>query len=170
MREVAQNRDRTSFEVLFDAFAPKVKSFLIRRGLDTPSAEDLMQDVLLSVWTKAGLYDTSRGSLQAWIFTIARNALIDRARRRKPDLSIDMIEWDPVDESESSEQRLLREERASRLKVAMQSISSDQLAVLHLAYQDELSQSEIATKLGLPLGTVKSRLRLAYTHLRSSLG
>ena len=169
IRQVAQNLDRESFGELFDLLAPKVKGLLMRRGLDSASAEDVMQDVMLNVWTKAGLFDPGRGSLQGWVFTIARNAMIDRVRRQKPNISIDMIEWDPVDETEGSEQRMLREERAEILQVAMKAIPADQLAVLQLAYQEELTQTEIAVKLSLPLGTVKSRMRLAYAHLRGAM-
>jgi RNA polymerase sigma-70 factor (ECF subfamily) len=169
IRQVAQNLDRDAFSTLFDLLAPKVKALLMRRGLDSAAAEDVMQDVMISVWTKAGLYDATRGSLQGWVFTIARNALIDRVRRRKPDISIDMIEWDPADETEDSEERMLREERASQLKGAMKAVPADQLAVLQLAYQEELTQTEIAARLGLPLGTVKSRMRLAYAHLRGAM-
>jgi RNA polymerase sigma-70 factor (ECF subfamily) len=169
IRQVAQNLDREAFGALFDLLAPKVKGLLMRRGLDSASAEDVMQDVMLNVWTKAGLFDSSRGSLQGWVFTIARNAMIDRVRKQKPNISIDMIEWDPADESEGSEQRMLREERAAILQVAMKAIPTDQQAVLQLAYREELTQTEIAAKLGLPLGTVKSRMRLAYAHLRGSM-
>ena len=169
IRQVAQNLDREAFGQLFDHLAPKIKALLIRRGLDRPSAEDVMQEVMITVWTKAGLYDATRGSLNAWVFTIARNALIDRVRRRKPELSIDMIEWDPVDESEGSEEHMLREERATKLRTAMKMIAPEQFAILRLAFQEELTQTEIAGKLGLPLGTVKSRMRLAYSHLRNSL-
>jgi RNA polymerase sigma-70 factor (ECF subfamily) len=169
VRQVAQNLDREAFSTLFDLLAPKVKALLMRRGLDAAAAEDLMQDVMLSVWTKAGLYDPTRGSLQGWVFTIARNALIDRIRRKKPDISIDMIEWEPVDESENSEQRMLREERAAKLQSALKTIAAEQLSVLQLAFQEELTQTEIAARLSLPLGTVKSRMRLAYAHLRSAM-
>jgi RNA polymerase sigma-70 factor, ECF subfamily len=169
IRQVAQNLDREAFGQLFDLLAPKVKGLLMRRGLDAASAEDVMQDVMVSVWTKAGLFDPSRGSLQGWVFTIARNAMIDRIRRNKPDISIDMIEWDPADESEGTEQRMLREERAEILQVAMKAIPAEQFDVLQLAYHEELSQTEIAAKLGLPLGTVKSRMRLAYAHLRTAM-
>ncbi len=169
IRLVAQNRDREAFASLFDHLAPKVKAFLIRRGLNAAGAEDVMQDVMLSIWTKASLYDAPRGSFQAWVFTIARNALIDRVRRQKPDISIDMIEWDPADETEGSEERMLREERATKLNSAMKDIPPDQFAILQLAFHEELTQTEIASKLNVPLGTVKSRMRLAYAHLRGRM-
>jgi len=166
---VAQNLDRAAFGELFDELAPKVKALLMRRGMDAAGAEDVMQEVMISIWTKAGLFDAERGSVMAWVYTIARNALIDRVRKQKPSLSIDMIEWDPVDETEGVEDRMLRDERAVGLQAALKTIPSDQLAILNLAYREELTQTEIAEKLGLPLGTVKSRMRLAYARLRGTL-
>ncbi len=169
LRMVAQNLDREAFGSLFDQLAPRVKSLLMRRGMDSAGAEDVMQEVMISVWTKAGLFDATRGSVQAWVYTIARNALIDRVRKQKPQLSIEMIEWDPIDESEGVEDRMLREERSVKLNGAMKTIPSDQLTILNMAYREELTQTEIATKLGLPLGTVKSRMRLAYAKLREAM-
>jgi RNA polymerase sigma-70 factor, ECF subfamily len=169
VRQVAQNLDRSAYAELFDVFASPVKAILMRRGMDGPAAEDIMQDVMLSVWTKAGLYDPARGSLKAWVFTIARNAMIDRLRKQKLTISVDMIEWEPADESEDAEQQLMRGELAHRLRSAMTTISNEQLTVLRLAFEEELTQAQIAEKLGLPLGTVKSRMRLAYAHLRGEL-
>jgi len=169
IRLVAQNLDREAFAALFDELAPKVKSLLMRRGLDSSGAEDVMQDVMISIWTKAGLFDPARGSVMAWVYTISRNALIDRVRKLKPQLSLEMIEWDPVDETEGVEERMLRDEREEKLQGAMRDIPSDQLEILNLAYREELSQTEIAAKLGLPLGTVKSRMRLAYAKLRGAM-
>jgi RNA polymerase sigma-70 factor, ECF subfamily len=169
IRLVAQNLDRAAFGELFDELAPKVKALLMRRGMDSAGAEDVMQDVMINIWTKAGLFDVERGSVMAWVYTIARNAMIDRVRKQKPNLSIDMIEWDPVDETEGVEERMLRDERTVSLQGALKKIPVDQLEILNLAYREELSQTEIAEKLGLPLGTVKSRMRLAYARLRNTL-
>lgn len=166
---VAQNLDRAAFSELFDALAPRVKGALQKRGLDRDAAEDVMQDVLLNVWVKAGLFDPARGSVMGWVYTIARNASIDRARRQKPNVSLDLIEWEPVDESESSEQRLLRLGDNEGLKRAMQYVPADQMIIIKLAFEEELSQSEIAKRLGLPLGTVKSRMRLAYARMRKCI-
>lgn len=169
MRLVAQNLDRAAFSELFDALAPRVKASLMKSGLDSASAEDLLQDVMISIWTKAGLFDPARGSVFAWVFTIARNARIDKARRKKPVTSLDLMQWDPVDESESSEETMVRAENASALHLAMKTISSDQRIVIEMSFVQELTQADIATRLSLPLGTVKSRMRLAYAHLRVAL-
>lgn len=167
--KVAQEQDRQAFAELFDAMAPRLKSRLMKSGLDAANAEDLLQDVMVSVWTKAGLFDPDRGSAFAWVFTIARNAKIDRMRRSRPTASLDIMEWDPIDDSESSEDRLIKADRVSGLEKALKSISPEQRIILEMAFVEELPQSDIARKLGLPLGTVKSRMRLAYSHLRKSL-
>lgn len=169
IRLVASNLDREAFAELFDTLAPKVKAILLRRGLNRDAAEDVMQDVLLNVWIKAGLFDPDRGSLMGWVYTIARNAAIDRARRQKPNVSLDLIEWDPVDDAESSEQKLIRGDQNKSLKRAMKDVPEEQMVIIRMAFEDELSQTEIATRLNLPLGTVKSRMRLAYGRLRKAL-
>ncbi len=166
---VAQNLDREAFGELFDALAPRVKSTLRKRGLDREAAEDVMQDVLLSIWIKAGLFDPARGSLMGWVYTITRNASIDRARRQKPSVSLDLIEWEPADQSESSEDRVLRLSANENLKSAMTLVPADQLVIIRMAFEQDLSQSEIASRLKLPLGTVKSRMRLAYARMRKCI-
>lgn len=169
MRLVALNLDRVAFAELFDALAPRVKASMMKAGLDSASAEDLLQDVMISIWTKAGLFDPARGSIFAWVFTIARNARIDKARRKKPVTSLELMEWDPVDESESSEQTMVRAQDASALHRALKTISPGQRIIIEMAFVQEMTQADIAIKLSLPLGTVKSRMRLAYAHLRVAL-
>jgi RNA polymerase sigma-70 factor (ECF subfamily) len=169
MRLVAQNLDREAFAELFDVLAPRIKASLMKAGMDNVAAEDVLQDVMLSIWTKAGLFDPTRGSVFGWAYTIARNARIDRLRRMRPTASLDQMEWDPVDEHDSAEESLVKAGDVTALRGALLSISVEQREIVELAFTQDLTQTEIASRLGLPLGTVKSRLRLAYAHLRKVL-
>ncbi len=169
VRLIAQDLDKTAFSALFDETAPRIKASFLKMGMDSSGAEDLLQDVMINVWTKAGLFDPARGTVFGWIFTIARNARIDRWRRDKPTTPLDLLDWNPADESENSEDRLVRLDEASALQAALVGISAEQKQILEFSYIEGLTQIEIAKRLQLPLGTVKSRMRLAYTHLRKAL-
>ena len=166
---VAERQDREAFAALFRHFAPRVKSYLMRFGAERGAVDEVLQETFTAVWTKARLYDPSRASASTWIFTIARNRRIDAFRReRRP-------EFDPSDpafvpEAEpAGEDRVTARERSEYLKEAMAELSEEQREVLHLSFFEENSHDAIAQRLGLPVGTVKSRIRLAYGHLRSRL-
>src|SRR5262249_36215685 len=131
-------------------------------------AEDLAQETLLNVWRKAAHFDPARAAAGAWIFAIARNLQIDAGRRdRVP------ADWaDPSDEPDPPPDPapdLSATERAQRLRQAVRALPPDQLSVVELSFFSDKPHAEIATELGLPLGTVKSRLRLALVRLRTSL-
>lgn len=169
MRLVAQNLDKSAFSELFDFLGPRIKSSLMRAGMDATAAEDVMQDVMINVWTKAGLFDPARGGVLGWVHTIARNVRIDRLRRAPPATPLNLVDWDPVDDSASSEETLVKTGEAQALRHALTGLSPEQRTIIDLAFAQELTQAQIATKLELPLGTVKSRLRLAYAHLKKCL-
>jgi RNA polymerase sigma-70 factor (ECF subfamily) len=168
LRRIAVDRDTEAFQELFEQFAPRVKAVLIRQGADPGTAEELAQETMLTVWRKAGYYVEGRGNVSTWVFTIARNLRIDRIRRQKAwaevddDLSTHVADDAPPDEQvmQSQTQHLVGE--------ALKTLPAEQLEVIRLSYMEGLSQSEIAEKLSLPLGTVKSRMRLAYQRLRGS--
>ena len=165
---IAEHRDRESFIALFTSFAPKVKGYLLRHGLAEQVAEDLAQETLLAVWRKAEQFDPMRASAGAWIYTIARNLRVDLLRRElHPDDGCigEMPIAQPTPEDE-----LKALEAEKRLRAAIETLPREQAQVLQLSYFEERTHSEIASRLGLPLGTVKSRIRLASTHLRSALG
>lgn len=165
---IAERGDRAAFSTLFTAFAPKVKAFLIRRGAAAP--EELTQEVMLTVWRKAGFFDPARGTGEAWLFAIARNACIDAARRRRGQ---PLLELDPVadaPEPPRGDLELEASQDARRVHDAIGALSPEQLAVVRLSFFDDRPHAEIAERLGLPLGTVKSRLRLAMKRLRDLLG
>jgi RNA polymerase sigma-70 factor (ECF subfamily) len=169
MRMVAQNLDKHAFGELFDFLAPRIKSALMKAGADAAAAEDVMQDVMIKVWTKAGLFDPARGGVLGWVHTIARNVRIDRLRRTQPSTSLNLVEWDLVDDQDSSEERLVKSGETVALQKALAVIPPEQREIIELAFVQELTQAQIAARLALPLGTVKSRMRLAYAHLKKCL-
>ena len=165
---VAMRRDRDAFARLFDHFAPRLKAYLMKAGATAGAAEDFAQDAMLTVWRKAELFDRTKAHAATWIFTIARNRRLDVLRqdaRRLPLPEIDLAQ----DEPEQPDTVVLAAENAARLKAAMARLSPDQIEVLRLAFFQDNAHSEIARRLELPLGTVKSRIRKAMIKLRTLL-
>ncbi|HEX4299159.1 MAG TPA: sigma-70 family RNA polymerase sigma factor [Devosia sp.] len=169
LARIGRTRDVDDFEALFRHFAPRLKAYMARTGSPGP-AEELMQETMVAVWNKAVLYDPGKGAASTWIFAIARNLRIDAYRREKhPEFD----ENDPAlqPQAQPVADRLLEiEQQAGQIRDAMQVLPPDQVEVLRLAYFEDKSQSAIAAALDLPLGTVKSRMRLALVKLRAALG
>ena len=167
---VATRQDRNAFAELFAYYAPRVKSYLLRLGADNALAEEIVQDVMVTVWRKAGLFDRAQASASTWIFRIARNRRIDLFRRSK------RPELDPEEEMvlpsgvEAPDARVEAMETEARVRSAMKDLPEEQVLLLKLAFYEGLSHSEIAAKLGAPLGTVKSRIRLAFAKMKARLG
>lgn len=169
LQAVAQRRDRQAFALVFRHFAPRVKSYLLRLGTPQDEAEELMQEAMANVWRRAASYDPAKAAVSTWVFTIARNLAIDsfrRSRRAEVDFEDPSLE---VDAPEPPDRRLLANQSARQLKDALEHLPEEQLEIVRLAYFDDRSQSRIARELGVPLGTVKSRLRLALGRLRKAL-
>jgi RNA polymerase sigma-70 factor, ECF subfamily len=169
LTRVAEVRDRAAFAVLFDHFAPRVKSFMMRKGSNAEQAEDLVQEAMIAVWTKAAMFSSDRGSVSTWIFTIARNLRIDRLRREKSQLYTDLEDFDAPDLRTDAEESLGRSQEDNHVAIALAQIPEEQRQLLILSYVEDVPQSEIATRLKIPLGTVKSRMRLGYSRLRKIL-
>ena len=169
IERIARVADREAFAELFRRFAPRIKSYLKRLGCETGQAEELTQETMVMVWRRAAMFDRRRASASTWLFTIARNKRIDALRReRRPEID----PTDPAlvpDPAPSAEEPLLLRQRTGRLAAALAELPREQAELIHLAYFDEHSQSAIAEARRLPLGTVKSRLRLALSRLRRSL-
>ena len=166
---VAQNRDRQAFAQLFDHFAPRLKSFMMRKNTSAELAEDLVQEAMIAVWTKAALYESSKGSVTTWVFTIARNLRIDRIRRDVHMPTTELGDYDEPSEAPEGEELLGRKQEDGLVARALNAIPEEQRQILVLSFVEDMPQSEIASKLAIPLGTVKSRMRLAYGHLRRIL-
>jgi len=166
---VALRRDREAYARLFEHFAPRLKAYLMRAGAPSGAAEDFAQEALLTVWRKAELYDPSRAAASAWVFTIARNLRIDTLRRDRssvPKIDLSQLPDDPL----RPDDILDDQDRVSRVRKALETLSKEQASVVQLSFFHDKAHSEIARELGLPLGTVKSRLRLAMLRLRDMLG
>ena len=167
---VGQLRDRAAFQLLFDHFAPRVKGYLMRLGAGNAVAEDLAQEALLVVWRKAALFDPAKASASTWIFTIARNLRIDAIRKeRRPELDPNDPSLQPQAEP-ASDEGLDWAKAEDRLRVALAELPREQAQIIALSFLAEKPHSTIASELGLPLGTVKSRIRLAMARLRLALG
>ena len=166
---VATVQDRAAYSEIFAYYAPRVKAWLMRLGADSALAEEIAQDVMVTVWRKAGLFDRRQASVSTWIFRIARNRRIDVFRRTKrPAL-------DPEEEMilpagvEAPDAAIEAMETETRVRAAMQDLPEEQVLLLRLAFYDGLSHREIAEKLDVPLGTVKSRIRLAFGKMKARL-
>jgi RNA polymerase sigma-70 factor (ECF subfamily) len=160
-------RDEAAFAELFAHFAPRVKAFLIRSGADDGLAEECAQEVMATLWQKAHLFDPARASVSTWVFTIARNRRIDALRRQRRPEPED-LPWGPEAEPQQDDVLALQQD-SERLAEALRSLPEKQRVLIERAYFGELSHSEIAEETGLPLGTIKSRIRLALDRLRHAL-
>ena len=167
--EATARKDRDAFAVLFNFYAPRIKSYLLRLNAPDSLAEELTQEVMLAVWRKAETFDKSQASASTWIFRIARNRRIDAARRAaKPALDGEDPALQPP-EVEMPDDAAHAMGREARVREALKTLPEEQVALLRLAFFDGLSHRDIADRIGAPLGTVKSRLRLAFDKLRRVL-
>ncbi len=165
---IRDNKDRAAFAQLFRHFAPRVKAFLMKSGADAGLAEECTQEVMATLWTKAHMFDPSRASVATWVFTIARNRKIDAIRRQRRPEPED-LPWGPEAEPDQAEVMSLRQE-SEKLAEAIAALPEKQKDLIQRAYFGDLSHSEIAEQTGLPLGTIKSRIRLALDRLRHAMG
>jgi RNA polymerase sigma-70 factor, ECF subfamily len=167
---IAQRRDRTAFASLFGLYAPRIKAMLMRMGEGAEVAEDIAQETLLTIWRKAEQYDPARASVSAWVYAIARNLRIDRLRRAQRATAVTLYETAEIGEAEGPDGSLDAAERDRRVRMAMQELPEAQATVVKLSFFEGRAHGDIAECLKLPLGTVKSRLRLAMSRLRNLLG
>lgn len=170
LRRIANAQDRVAFGELFAHFGPRIKAYLMRGGTSAPAAEDLAQEAMLIVWRKAALFDPAKASVATWIFTIARNLRIDALRReRRPGFNPD----DPslLPEGERGADAVLEARVVENaLTLALRDLPPGQSEIVMQSFFLDKPHSQIAAEMGIPLGTVKSRLRLAMTRLRLALG
>jgi RNA polymerase sigma-70 factor, ECF subfamily len=169
MNAISAERSKPAFSELFSFYAPRIKSYMLRLGAGDAEAEELAQDVMITVWQKAGLYDRRQASVSTWMFRIARNRRIDVQRRqRRTDLNPDDATLRPPELAQPDD-LLARGQLEAVVRSELVKLPADQLRLLQAAFYDGLSHSEIARAFNLPLGTVKSRIRMAFLRLRGEL-
>lgn len=174
IQAVGQAADRNAFACLFRHFAPRVKGFLMRSGSSAELAEELCQETMVIVWRRAVSFDPARAALSTWIFTIARNLRTDYHRRADGTVNVaDTDDWspeqEPADTQPSPDDRVLAAQQEQGVHFALAALPPDQALVLRLSFFEEHAHARIAEQLGIPLGTVKSRIRLAVAQLRRTL-
>lgn len=170
LRAVAERQDRGAFGRLFQYFAPRIVSFMERSGVSAAEAEEISQDTMVAVWRKAALYDPAQAGVSTWVYTIARNLRVDLARKAaRANAGVAAMREMPTRLEASVEEVALAGERDARLRSAMATLSPEQATVLRLSFFAEKPHAEIARELSLPLGTVKSRTRLAMAKIRAIL-
>lgn len=167
VERIHRHKDEKAFAELFRHFAPRVKAFLMKSGASDSLAEECTQEVMATLWHKAHMFDPSRASVATWIFTIARNRKIDALRKQRRPEPED-LPWGPQEEPDQADVLSLQQEN-ERLVRAMSQLPEKQRELIERAYFGDLSQSEIAAQTGLPLGTIKSRIRLALERLRHEM-
>lgn len=169
MAAVAEHQDVDAYQLLYRHFVPKVRAYMSKIGSDRAFADEMAQEALLTVWRKARLFDPGRGQASTWIYTIARNVRID-ALRRGPRPTFDPNDPAFIPEDEPAADVVLeRQQDADRLRVAMASLKPDEIKTLRLSFFEDMAHPAIAAALGIPIGTVKSRIRNACLKLRAIL-
>lgn len=163
LAQFAETREKSSYVQLFSHFAPKVKAYIIRLGLVEATADELMQETMLAVWNKAHLFNPAKAAASTWIFTLARNQSIDWMRRQKyPEYEFE--EWHAgEDDGDAGEQSVL----SDRMAEAIKALPDNQAQVIYMSFFEGRSHQEIADRIGIPLGSVKSRIRLAAGKLKT---
>lgn len=166
---VAERQDRDAFAELFGHFAPRLAAFVMRSGADRELAEELAQEAMISVWRKAGSFDPARAAVSTWIFAIVRNKRIDRLRREnRPEITEDeyLAQYEPEKDALGVVETV---EEQKTLRLSIRRLPNEQAEVIEKAFYEDKSHSVIADELGLPLGTVKSRIRLALGRLKEMI-
>lgn len=174
LRAIAERGDHSAFATVFRHFAPRVKAFLVWRGLAAGLAEELTQEVMVNVWRKAGSFDPAKAAVSTWIFTIARNLFIDFQRRGHPQLQDNQHDTDTLlleiaDDAPAPFANIAGAQVESGVRAALDSLPREQASILRLSFFEGQPHAAIAETLAIPLGTVKSRIRLALNQLRQRL-
>jgi RNA polymerase sigma factor (sigma-70 family) len=166
---VGRSRDREAFVRLYRHFAPRVKAYLLRLGADAAAAEEVTQETMLALWRRADSFDPSQAGAGTWVFTIARNRRIDLIRRERRPEPDDGAAEAIADPAEPADQVIAAGQRDRKVRAALEVLPKEQAELIQMAYYQDMTQTAIAERTGLPLGTVKSRFRLAFQRLKRAL-
>lgn len=166
---VGQDTDEKAFRELHEALAPRIKAYMMRQGANGDLSEELAQEVMVKVWRKAHLFSPEKGAATTWAYTIARNLRIDKIRKEYVWQEMPDGYEDTPDQADLPDEQVSIDQRAARVREALRELPPEQVEVIELSFLDGLSHSEIAEKLTTPLGTIKSRMRLAYGRLQEHL-
>lgn len=167
---VGRRHDREAFCRVFEYFGPRIKTYLRKLGLDDDGAEDLTQDVMVTIWRRAGQYDPEKAAASTWVYAIARNKRIDLFRRtRTADADLTDPSLEPPSPTTGFE-AVATEQMETKVREAIEQLPESQSELLRVFYFEDKTHVTIAEETGLPLGTVKSRLRLAMNKLRALVG
>ena len=166
-----QDQDPDALEQIYDRYSPMTYGIILRIAGDAGAAEDLLQEVFLKIWEHAQRFERDKGSLGTWLITMARNRAIDyrrsvEGRMTKQSVGLESM---PVGQSHVEEEFVLRLDRIAKVRAALETLNESQRRVIELAYYDGMSQTEIAAKLGQPLGTVKALMRRGLKVIKDSL-
>lgn len=170
MEKIASQRDKQSFMELFDYFSPRVNAYLLGMGVESGLAEDLCQEALLTLWNKSHLYQPRKAAVSTWLFRVARNLWIDRLRKQRATIYELQDEYLDAGMGAQDPEEDTGELDADRIQRALEALPRNQAQVVYKAYFEGKSHSEIAADTGMPLGSVKSSLRLALQALREKYG
>ena len=163
---IGKNQDKFAFNSIFKYFAPRLKSFLIKAGSTDTQAEEVIQEVMIAVWTKSSTYDSNKSSVSTWIYTIARNKRIDKIRKEKRHYLSESDEGLEIPVDSTQEKEIFTAQVSNSLKKYMSNLPEEQSKLLKLSYFYNKTHADISAELKIPLGTVKSRIRLALTKMR----
>lgn len=165
---VGRDHDRNAFTQLFDYYAGRLKSFYMQQGMNSQTAEELVQDVFVTIWRKAAQFDPAKANASTWIYTIARNKRIDHIRKgiRRPEDIVEFLPDTEIDEDLSPEEKVIQNDIGERIQAIIKTLPKEQALIIQQSYFQGLTHQEIAIKNKIPLGTVKSRMRLAMERLK----
>ena len=171
LTRVGQQQDKKAFICLFEHFAPRIKSYLIKGGLSPDISDDLAQETMIAIWNKAADYDPKKAAASTWIFTIARNKRIDALRKntRQPEFQNNNLINDIATDTDDIEKNIEHSDKVALISKAIKQLPKKQAEIIHYSFFEDKAHSQIAKEINLPLGTVKSRLRLAIKKLHSIL-